>query len=189
MAADFQEIGTPLLRISCVQGPTVTLDGCNFLNPEKATRQWGHFKVEVGDLLISGSASMGIVSEVGEEAAGAIPYTGLIRLQGRSAMMDKEFIRLLVVSDSFLRQVEMQKTGSTIQHFGPTHLDRMTVVCPPLQEQLAIARHVADAVISFDRLANEARLGMGLLHERRSALISAAVTGKIDVRQHTTEAA
>ena len=40
--------------------------------------------------------------------------------------------------------------------------------------------------IRFDRLEIQARIAIDLLKERRSALISAAVTGKIDVRESTT---
>lgn len=187
MAADFQDDGVPLLRISCVQGEAVTLDGCNYLDPDKVARQWSHFRVEIGDLLISGSASMGVVSEVGEEAAGAVPYTGLIRLQGRDGGMLKNFIKHLVISDSFMRQVQLLKTGSTIQHFGPTHLSQMLVVLPPEDEQEAIAKFLTAENRRMDSLCAEAEAGMALLQERRAALISAAVTGKIDVRGLTPQ--
>ncbi len=53
---------------------------------------------------------------------------------------------------------------------------------PPLDEQAAIAEFIADATKRFDSLTAEADVAMTLLKERRSALISAAVTGKIDVR-------
>ena len=182
MASDFRDEGVPLLRIACVQGPIVTLDGCNYLDPAKVARQWGHFCVAAGDLLISGSASMGVVSEVLEDAAGAIPYTGLIRLQGKANVVDRSFLRQLVVSDCFMRQVEQLKTGSTIQHFGPTHLDQMVITCPPVQEQVLIGESIVARCADIDALSEQARMGMELLQERRSALISAAVTGKIDVR-------
>lgn len=183
MAADFRDEGVPLLRISCVQSEMVTLDGCNYLDPEMVANQWSHFRVEIGDLLISGSASMGVVSEVGEEAAGAVPYTGLIRLKGLRGGMLKEFIRHLVVSDSFMRQVQLLKTGSTIQHFGPTHLDQMLVVLPPEDDQREIAEFLSREVERINALCSEAKAGMALLRERRSALIAAAVTGQIDVRE------
>ena len=182
MAADFRDEGIPLIRISCVQAEVVSLEGCNYLDPEKVSRQWAHFRVEAGDLLISGSASMGVVSEVGEEAAGSVPYTGLMRLKGRPGGMRKDFIKHMVISDSFTRQVERLKTGSTIQHFGPTHLNQMLVVVPPEIEQEAIARFLTSENHRMDSLCGEAESGMTLLQERRSALISAAVTGKIDVR-------
>jgi type I restriction enzyme S subunit len=51
-----------------------------------------------------------------------------------------------------------------------------------MEEQEQIVRHVSELEGSYERLVAEAELAIGLLQERRSALISAAVTGKIDVR-------
>jgi type I restriction enzyme S subunit len=53
---------------------------------------------------------------------------------------------------------------------------------PPANEQKHIARHIAQVLSKMKPLANEAECLTARLQERRSALISAAVTGKIDVR-------
>ncbi len=55
----------------------------------------------------------------------------------------------------------------------------MTV--PNLQELLAITNFINSEISKLDTLTAEAQRGIALLKERRSALISAAVTGKIDV--------
>ncbi len=182
MAVDFRDEGVPLVRISGVQGRWVTLQGCNYLDPAKASGKWGHFRLEHGDLIISGSASMGLVSEVGEEAVGAVAYTGLIRLTPKTGISDRDFIRSVVGSYQFFVQIDLLKAGSTIQHFGPTHLSQMKVVLPPLDEQIKLASYVDKVSVQFDQLLGEAEKTNELLQERRAALISAAVTGKIDVR-------
>ena len=57
-------------------------------------------------------------------------------------------------------------------------------------EQLAIATFLDYELARFDALTAEAQRAIDLLQERRTALISAAVTGKIDVRELVeTEAA
>lgn len=58
----------------------------------------------------------------------------------------------------------------------------MLLPCPPADEQRAIAGFVSRETSAMDALGGEARRAIGLLQERRSALISAAVTGQIDVR-------
>ena len=73
LAQDFMVEGIPLLRISGIGGRTVSLSGCNFLPPKLVDQRWSHFRVEVGDLLISGSASTGFCSEVDQTTAGSIP--------------------------------------------------------------------------------------------------------------------
>ena len=56
------------------------------------------------------------------------------------------------------------------------------VLVPPLAEQAAIVTYVGAATAKFDTLTTEAQRAIALLQERRTALISAAVTGQIDVR-------
>jgi type I restriction enzyme, S subunit len=51
-----------------------------------------------------------------------------------------------------------------------------------MSEQQSIATQIGLNAASVDALCDEAERAIGLLQERRSALISAAVTGKIDVR-------
>ena len=61
-------------------------------------------------------------------------------------------------------------------------LKKMEVTLPPVQEQSSISSHLDQLTGKVDSLICEARASIELLVERRSALISAAVTGKIDVR-------
>lgn len=58
----------------------------------------------------------------------------------------------------------------------------LDVALPPLDEQEVIAKYIDVATQRFDALMAEAEKAIDLLNERRAALISAAVTGKIDVR-------
>ena len=188
MAADFHDEGVPLLRVSGVQGTWATLKGCNYLDPELVEKRWSHFRVEEGDLLISASASMGTVTEVGPEAAGAVPYTGLIRLNGRQGVLINNYVKAFVVSDMFLTQIDLLKAGSTIQHFGPTHLSQMKIAFPPDEaEQIEVANFVDESLERYDKLMDTANEQIDLLGERRTALIFAAVTGKIDVRNAIPE--
>lgn len=54
---------------------------------------------------------------------------------------------------------------------------------PPYAEQQAIVAYLDRELAKFDALTAEAQRAIDLLQERRTALISAAVTGQIDVRQ------
>jgi type I restriction enzyme S subunit len=82
--------------------------------------------------------------------------------------------------------------GTTIKHIYITRLSKMPVFLPSLDEQCEIVEYLNDRVAKFDNLISNANKAIALLEERRTALISAAVTGKIDVRglvPETTEAA
>ena len=56
------------------------------------------------------------------------------------------------------------------------------IPCPPFFEQKEIVKKVVDSVSKLDNLLHESQAAIALLQERRSALISATVTGQIDVR-------
>ena len=60
----------------------------------------------------------------------------------------------------------------------------LRVVLPDKEEQAAICEHIELVTSRFDALCSEAERAIELLQERRTALISAAVTGKIDVREY-----
>lgn len=61
---------------------------------------------------------------------------------------------------------------------------KLRLAVPPLDEQGAIAAHILEKTAQFDALTDAATSAISLLQERRAALISAAVTGKIDLRPH-----
>jgi type I restriction enzyme S subunit len=58
----------------------------------------------------------------------------------------------------------------------------MAIAVPPLREQRAIVADLIREVSRLDALITEAQRAIDLLQERRTALITAAVTGQIDVR-------
>ncbi|MFI3186216.1 MAG: restriction endonuclease subunit S, partial [Methylococcaceae bacterium] len=72
---------------------------------------------------------------------------------------------------------------ATINQLTVGNLYSMEVPLPPADEQQAIAAFLVTELAKFDILTAEAQRAITLLQERRTALISAAVTGQIDVRQ------
>lgn len=59
----------------------------------------------------------------------------------------------------------------------------INIVIPPKDEMISILKHIQDSMIKIDNLINHCNGFIELLKEKRSSLISAAVTGKIDVRE------
>jgi len=75
--------------------------------------------------------------------------------------------------------------GSTIPTIGMTDVRQMVCPIPPMPEQRAISDMLFNARERLGRAETSAQESIQLLLERRAALISAAVTGKIDVRGWT----
>jgi type I restriction enzyme S subunit len=74
------------------------------------------------------------------------------------------------------------KQSTNLASISSTNLMELSVVLPPVNEQEAILSFISNQTSSFDGLTAEAQRAIDLLQERRAALISAAVTGQIDVR-------
>ena len=154
MKKDFRDSGVPLIRISGLQTDKVSLEGCNFLDPEMVESKWKHFKLEMGDIVICTSASIGKVSIVDSETVGAIPYTGQIRFQ-MSPAITKDYFLYFAMSDIYLNQVNLLKTGNCIQHYGPTHLKQVIVPLPPIDEQIRISSAIKQYLMHLELISEQ----------------------------------
>lgn len=107
-----------------------------------------------------------------------------------SSNVNREFLVFRLTSTDYLSETKNLASGATMQRISRSELGRVRLSLPPLKEQVAIADFLNFETKRIDELICDAEAGIELLKERRSALISAAVTGKIDVRQlANTEAA
>ncbi len=73
-------------------------------------------------------------------------------------------------------------TISTQMNLNVDQITALLAPCPPPDEQMRITSFLDTEIAKLDELNVEAMRAVGLLKERRSALIAAAVTGQIDVR-------
>jgi type I restriction enzyme S subunit len=78
--------------------------------------------------------------------------------------------------------LRLESVGSTMDNLNTAILSCIPLPIPPLEEQSAIAAFLDRETAKLDALTAEAQTAISFLQERRTALISAAVTGKIDVR-------
>ena len=145
---DFRTEGIPLIRISGLQTDEVLLDGCDYLDPVMVETKWKHFKLELGDVILCTSASIGKASIVGPEAVGAIPYTGQIRFKMTQALI-REYFLYFANSNTYLNQINRMKTGNCIQHYGPTHLKDVYIPLPPIKEQERIIKQISSLLSSI----------------------------------------
>jgi type I restriction enzyme S subunit len=96
--------------------------------------------------------------------------------------MDAEYTANYIIGNVSSLLLEWSKEGATVESIEQEYLSGSLMPVPPLGEQAAINEVINDRMTVFQRLEEQALKGITLLQERRSALISAAVTGKIDVR-------
>jgi type I restriction enzyme S subunit len=100
-----------------------------------------------------------------------------------------DYLKALLASPMFVAHFAPDTTGVSVPHISPEQIKGFVVPVPPLPEQASIAAYIDEVTTRSEALITEAERAIDLLQERRTALISAAVTGQIDVRAIADRAA
>ncbi len=106
---------------------------------------------------------------------------GLVQKLRRDKVNEKYLFHLFN-SCRYRAEVSISSTGAKVKHTSPQRILSVKIFLPPLYEQEQIGSFVDEETAKIDALEAEAQRAIDLLQERRTALISAAVTGQIDVR-------
>ncbi|HNG60696.1 MAG TPA: restriction endonuclease subunit S [Cellvibrionaceae bacterium] len=97
-------------------------------------------------------------------------------------VLSHEFLYIWFVANYERIRYESNGAGSTKGAITCGDIESFPVVIPPVGEQYEILELIKKETLKFDQLEAKAISAIDLMQERRTALISAAVTGKIDVR-------
>jgi type I restriction enzyme S subunit len=141
--------------------------------------------VNSGDLLVSITADIGSVAVVPDnlEPGFVNQHLALVRL--RSALVSPRFVGYALRAPSLQTQFRLALYGGTKQGLGLEDVANLLVTLPPLSEQVRIVVHIDSAARRIGAAIAKTREQIAKFQEYRTALISAAVTGKIDVRGST----
>jgi len=93
-----------------------------------------------------------------------------------------EYLMWALNAKTTYTQGDVDTVGATSPHVNVGTIRNYCLAEPPTDDQRKIASFLMDQTQKFDTLTTEAQRAITLLQERRSALISAAVTGKINVQ-------
>lgn len=187
-AEHYSDDGPLFLRIGNLNAASIDLDLSDVQHvrpPFGAEGDRTH--VRAGDLLISITALIGAVAVVpaGIPAAFVNQHLALVRLSETQANV--RWIAFCVVSRVGQEQFRANLYGGTKDGLGLDDVRSLFVVAPPLDEQQRIVDRLDRTLSDVDALIAKVRHAIDRLKELRTALISAAVIGKIDVRGHRLE--
>jgi type I restriction enzyme S subunit len=135
-----------------------------------------------GDVLFSKDGTIGRTIVVGENSPDFVVASSLIIIRPNRAELLPIYLDFMCQSWVVSQQVDGFVKGAGLPRLSIQNLTKVVGVFPPLEEQALIADFLQLQCVAARQLSSEAWRTMELLKERRSALISAAVTGKIDVR-------
>lgn len=169
-----------LLTVSHLTG--VTLRSEKDVNMFEAATKEGYKICLSGDLVINTMwAWMG--------AMGVSSLDGIVspayNVYEPRACLDPSYVDALVRLSAFAQEVTRHSKGvwSSRLRLYPEGFFAVSLPVPPLNEQREIVAHIANETCKLDGLRDATERTTVLLKERRAALISAAVTGQIDMEQ------
>lgn len=140
------------------------------------------FWIEEGDLIISGQfAWEGAVAMAGKDETGCVVSHRYPVIRGIPDVALTEYLFGLLCTNhgDFLLNENSRGAAGRNRPLNIRSLLKETIPVPPMQIQETVARAIHSRSVLFQEISN----AIAFLQERRTALISAAVTGQIDVRQ------
>lgn len=164
-----------------IPDPNVTVD-------EATQERLSRHKLSAGDIIFARRGELGRCAVVQEEHEGWLCGTGSLKAK-LNKLLTPEYAYLLITSDGVISELSLESKGSTMDNLNTETLGRVRIPVPPKSEQNQILQYVEKVSGKYASLVSKAETAINLMQERRTALISAAVTGKIDVRHHASRPA
>ncbi len=155
---------------------------------EKDYMYLSRYRVFPRDILISCGGTFGKIAVFPVDTESGIINPRLVK-----ASINKKgnpyYIREMLKSEMVYKQFELLSSGGTMGVINIAILSEIITVVPPIQEQIEVVAYINEQKAKFGNLIDGANNAVSFLKERRTALISAAVTDKIDVRHWNGESA
>lgn len=144
--------------------------------PSRARR-----KLQAGDVIVSTVRTyLEAIAVIDSEKNNLVASTGFCVI--RPTKIKEHFAGFALRTRFFIAEVIARSTGISYPAINSSDLVNIKIAYPSEQEQKDINQFVKNQCLIFDSLTEKATNAISLLKERKTALISAAVTGKIDVR-------
>jgi type I restriction enzyme S subunit len=180
-----------ILKVGCVNGGTFRPSENKRLPP--GLNPIPQYSVRRGDLLVSRANTKELVGSAAvaeEDYPWLYICDKLYRITVEPGKSTSNYLALYLRSNEARGQLELGASGAShsMQNISQSVLMEMPIPLPEPDEQERIIDAVSDQCTLLDRLRANAIEAIELFQERRSALISAAVTGQIDVRGLAPEA-
>jgi len=156
---------------------------CKRCSPESSNGPLVKSRLDAGDLVVVRVGYPGVAAVVPPELAGGnVASMMLVRKHQRYC---SQWLAYAFNSQVGRDQVEIVQYGAAQKQFNISHAVDFAFPFPPLPEQAAIAAYLDEETAKLDALVGKVEEAVERLQEYRTALITAAVTGKIDVRKES----
>ncbi len=132
-------------------------------------------------MIVQTGAGTGDIGLVSENQVGFNCHA-LIIVEPDKRVISGDFLSMVLQSRYGYSMLYSIRTGGMHPHLNCSEVQYVKLPIPPINEQSMILNFIDEQITTFDLLVSKQIDAIRLMKERRTALISAAVTGKIDVR-------
>lgn len=175
----YEESGVPCLRSLNITTGLIDTDDLVFIS-EESNELHKKSKVYEGDIVVVRTGQAGTAAIIPKELDG-INCIDLLIIR-KSEMITPGFLYFFINSSVTRKQIDTQAVGAIQAHFNTTMLGNLVIPVPPVEEQESIEEYLNDRVGKVDQAIQRIESSIELTKEYSQALITAAVTGQIDVR-------
>lgn len=184
--SDYVQGGIPLVNPVHMTGGTITPD-VNCTVGDDTYRRLKGYALEEADIVFSRRGELGRCALVHSEQAGWLIGTGSILARLVPNTINPDYLITALQGHWVANFLSLMSVGTTMQNLNTGILSRVPIPLPPLNEQRNIPKLVEKKSSLLNKAINRAQLEIKQTREYRTRLISDAVTGKLDVRQQTTD--
>ena len=183
----YSESGVPFLRVTDIHNEEIDIENIKYIPEYEHRDLMKRCKPEKGDLLLSKNGTIGVPKLINWDWEFSI-FVSLCLIKFKKNLK-AEFTEYFFKSYEIQEQIFGLIKKSTVINLHLDKIQNFWFSIPPIEEQLEIVNYLDRKLNELNKLIEKAELAIQLMQERRTALISSAVTGKIDVRnwQHPNE--
>jgi len=171
-----------VIRTSCIRQGVFDPKGGYFTSRDDFEEWTRKGLPRHGDVLFTREAPAGEACLVPADLLCCLGQRMMFLRPDRGAI-EPEYLLAAIYGPTVRRHIEANAKGSTVSHLRVGEVGELPLLVPPLEEQQQIIERLQSLSRLESGLIAEADRSIQLATERRAALISAAVTGKIDVRE------
>jgi type I restriction enzyme S subunit len=172
--------GAITLSPSNMANGVVSVDKCTYISWAKYVES-PEIMIQTGDIvMVKTGSTFGKVAYVSELQHPTTINPQLVLFKNIKCI--SRFLFFVLNAEHIRALIDVNNTGSSIPTMTQEAIGNFGFGLPPNSEQQQIVEAINAELVRLDTLTTEAQRAIDLLQERRTALISAAVTGQIDVR-------
>ncbi|MFD5387810.1 restriction endonuclease subunit S [Streptomyces sp. NPDC127074] len=179
-ASDYVEGGVPMVNTAHIRDGVVTPDPRHAVSQETATRLARHL-LKAGDIIVARKRHLGRSALITNNQDGWLCGSDSIALSTTGGKLLPEFLACLLRSSYVRMQLLRNSLAATIPNLNERNLLELQVPAASVRDQKSFVELIDASEAKNAALSSVMNRQVFLLAERRQALITAAVTGQIDV--------